>query len=166
MARIRVRNILREALAKDFAIMPAEYSDEAFYDSDGYSIWEQAHSIAQSSGIHISRNKELAFVAMDGEEVIGATWKDIYRDDNYDEQEVYVYDFDMAIRKDYREDLRAFFGLMRASLDDFEDSKDYYDNLYIRTWVINPKLVRVLERKYGFEIESEHGDNSAHMVKY
>lgn len=161
---MKLRCIIYESVAsQDISVIPAEYSDEAFYDSDGYSIWEQAFAIASNSGIRISSNKELAFVAMDGENVVGAIWSDTYSDDD---QDAIVYDFDMAVDKRYRNQVGIFMKLMSAALEEYRSLQDYNPRTYIRVWVVNPRLKSVLERRYGFDIESEHGDGSAHMTYY
>lgn len=161
---MRLRYIIYEStIPQDIKVVPAEYSDEAFYDSDGYSIWEQAFAIASNSGIRIASNKELAFVAMDGDAVVGAIWSATYHDDDQDAE---VYDFDMAVDKNYRNQVGIFLKLMNAALEEYRSLLDYNPRTYIRVWVVNPRLVSVLERRYGFELEAEHEGGSAHMTYY
>lgn len=155
--------LFESTISQNIQVIPVEYSDEAFYDSDGYSVWEQAFAIASNSGIHIASNKELAFVALDDTTVVGAVWSAIYHDDDQDAD---VYDFDMAISKDYRNQVGIFLKLMDAAFSGFRDLLDYNPRSYIRVWVINPKLAQALERRYNFEVESQHGDGSCHMTYY
>jgi len=156
--------IIYESIASsNIRVVPAEYSDEAFYDSDGYSIWEQAFAIASNSGIHIASNKELAFVAMDGDMVVGGVWSARYHDDDQDAE---VYDFDMAVDKTYRGQVGIFLKLMDAAIGEYRDLLEYNPRTYVRVWVVNPRLIGVLERRYGFELESRHEGGSAHMTFY
>lgn len=161
--------IISESVTKsNIQIVPAEYSDEAFYDSDGYSIWEQAFAIASNSGIHIASDKELAFVAIDNavdsNTVVGGVWSARHSDD--DHEDIDVYDFDIAVDKSYRNQVGVFLKLMESALDEYYNLLEYNPKTYIRVWVVNPRLVGVLERRYGFELESRHGDGSAHMTFY
>ena len=161
---MKLWQILYESIASpNIQVVPAEYSDEAFYDSDGYSIWEQAFAIASNSGIRIASNKELVFVAMDDATVVGGVWSARYPDDDQDAE---VYDFDMAVDKNYRGQVGIFLKLMEAALDEYYDLLEYNPRTYVRVWVVNPRLIGVLERRYGFELESQHEGGSAHMTFY
>lgn len=138
-------------------------------DADNYDPWQvadEAEKAATSSGIHISRMKELTFVALTStDECVGGIWVSTYVDGEDDDGEkIFVYDFDVAVHPK----ARGFIGLklIEAAIDDFKNGGYPYDKFYIKAWVINARLVRVLERKYGFEIQSDYGDGGAHMVYY
>ena len=155
---------LESVVSQNIQVVPAEYSDEAFYDSDGYSIWEQAFAIASNSEIRIASNKELVYVAIEEDgTVVGAVWSAVYRDDD---QDANVYDFDMAIDRQYRNQVGIFLKLMDAALGDYRDLKAEDPRTYVRVWVVNHRLASVLERRYDFELESQHGNHSCHMVYY
>ena len=159
---------LREICITEFQgkikIVPAEYSDEEFYDTPGYSVWEQALSIANDSGLHISRNKELALIAIDEKEVVhGAVWTSLESDDD---QDAMVFNFDVAVDKSARGPAKIGPQLIDAALEEFENLKAELDRVYVRVWVINPKLVHYLEYQRGFELVGTHSDGSAHMVYY
>lgn len=146
--------IINESFHKNFILT---YWDE---DSDQYDPWvalDQAEKIASDSGIRISNNKEISFIAFDAvsDDVIGATWKGIYND-----EEGMVYDFDVAVDRNNRGG-NVGLNLIEASISDYMQNND--GDMRIRVWVVNPKLVRVLQRKYGFEIMSQYSDGSAHM---
>jgi len=145
---------INESFHKNFILT---YWDE---DSDQYDPWvaiDQAEKIAKDSGIRIASNKELSFIAFDAisDDVIGATWKNIYSD-----EEGMIYDFDVAVDKNNRGS-NVGLGLIEVSISDYIQNND--GDMKIRVWVVNPKLVRVLERKYGFEVMSQYPDGSAHM---
>lgn len=145
-------------------IVPVDYTDEEFYNSDGYSVWEQALAIANSHNIHIYRNKELAFVAKDDSgNVHGAVWTALEHDDDQDAE---VFDFDVAVDKKSIGPARIGIRLIDTALQEFENLKAELGRVYIRVYVINPKLAKWLEYRRGFELEAQHGDGSAHMVYY
>jgi ribosomal protein S18 acetylase RimI-like enzyme len=131
-----------------------EYSD----DYDPWLALDQAEKIASDAGIRISRDKEINFIALVDDNVVGATWKSI----TYDEDQL-IYDFDVAVSKEHRS-YNIGIDLIRNSISEFR-SISHYDSK-IRVWVINPKLVNVLERRFGFEISSKYSDGSAHMEYY
>lgn len=145
---------INEAFNPNFILT---YWDE---DSDQYDPWvalDQAEKIASDSGIRISNNKEISFVAFDPvtDDIIGATWKNIH-----DDEEGMTYDFDVAVDKGNRGG-NVGLSLIEASISDYTQYND--GDMRIRIWVVNPKLVRVLERKYGFNVMSQYPDGSAHM---
>lgn len=131
--------------------------DEMSDDYDPWITMDQAETIAKNSGIRISSDKNLSLIALNNDQVIGAVWSSISA-----EEDQAIYDFDVAVGKDNR-NARIGLQLIDAALDDYQYLKSEYDNLYVRVWVVNPKLVRVLENKYGFEITSQYSDGSAHM---
>lgn len=135
-----------------------------YEDMDALDPWvaaDQADNVANRSRIRISRNKNLFFVAVHNEQVVGAIWADEYENGDYDPV-VRVLDFDVAVDPDYRGAAMVGLQLIDEAISYFRNS----ENDMIRVWVINPKLVRVLESKYNFEIESQQNDGSAHMVHY
>ena len=153
---------LSDLISESIKIIPILYSDDKFYDSNGYSVWEQAAAIASSSGINIFRNKDLAFAAVDENgDVQGAIWKAIYKDDEHGEEDghgeddVWVYDFDVAVKREIRtKGLRSELvgvKLIDAAIDDFRMEKSEFGNMYVKVWVVNPKLAKWLEYKRGFE---------------
>ena len=142
------------------------YDSESWEDDDldPYDVVNKAEIVAYEAGVRISSNKELKFVALDrsySDPIIGGVWIATYHDN---EQDAIVFDFDVAVDKEFRSSALIGLKLIETAIDEYKNLD--YDRKYIKVWVINPKLVRVLERKYGFEIESEHGDGSAHMTYY
>lgn len=133
--------------------------DEIADDYDPWEAMDQAEKVAADSGIRIGRDKDLQFIAIDESgTVVGAVWASL---DGSDEGT--VYDFDVAVDPKHRSG-RIGLELIDAALGDYEYHKADDPNTYVRVWVVNPKLVRVLERRYNFDIESEYRDGSAHMV--
>ena len=138
--------------------------DQDSYDYDTNIAADQADQVAKNSGIRISRDKELLYIALVGDAVVGAVWSSLYEDP--DNPGVFVFDFDVAVEPKFRSprpEYQIGIKLIEAALQEYRYHRSEHPT-YIRVWVVNPKLVRFLERQYGFEIEAEHGDGSAHMV--
>lgn len=136
------------------------WTDEQF--SSDYDPWvaaDQADQVAQMSGIRISRNKELSWIAVNNDDnVVGAVWSSL--DDNEGEK---VFDFDVAVDPKWRSG-RIGLRLIEKAIEDLREYQEIFQGTYARVWVVNPKLVRVLENKYGFDVESMYKDGSAHMT--
>ena len=136
-----------------------ESDDDRF---DPYVVADMTDKIADDGGIRISRDKQLTFVALDDQDnVLGAVWTHTYQDND---QDAMVYDFDIATLKGAP--AASFMQLINNVLDDFRYLKVDEPRAYIRAWVVNPKLAGVLERRYGFEVESYHDGGSCHMTHY
>jgi ribosomal protein S18 acetylase RimI-like enzyme len=137
------------------------WSEDDFNDEFEFDIWvaaDQADEIARKSGIRIGRDKQLSWIAINNkDDVVGALWSSLTNDD--DEQP--VFDFDVAVDPQWRGGSVGL-RLIEKAIEDFRHLD--VDNVYMRVWVVNPKLVRVLEKKYQFEIESQYSDGSAHMI--
>jgi len=157
---MKLSQVITES-AYDFSI---QYWDEMAEEYDPWVTASQAEAIADSSGIRISRNKELTFIAMRDGDVIGAVWSDIVQNDDDFDDTSYDYDFDIAVDKESRG--MVGLKLIESAISDYYDKLSDQQNSRIKVWVINPKLVRVLENKYHFDIESEYSDGSAYMVYY
>jgi len=131
---------------------------------------DQAYNLTDE--IRISRNKDLAFVAVDGSDnVHGAIWNNIERDEDYSEsmgEDVWAYDFDVAVKKSSRSaglnSSRIGIQLIDAAIDDFKSYQSDYGNLYIRVWVVNPKLANWLEYNRGFESSGIGKDGTGIMT--
>jgi ribosomal protein S18 acetylase RimI-like enzyme len=153
---VKLSKILRE-FSGEFEIVP--WTDED-YDTT-YDPWvaaDQADAVASKSGIRISSDKELASIALVGDDVVGAVWTSLTND------EPPVFDFDVAVDPDFRGTSRVGLKLIDSAVEDLRSHQGDFHGTSIRVWVINPKLVRVLENRYGFEIESQYEDGSAHMT--
>jgi ribosomal protein S18 acetylase RimI-like enzyme len=142
-----------------------------YANDEDWEIADQADRIAKESGIRISSNKNLTFVAMIGDEVAGAVWTAFAPDRDYsDEQEVWRYDFDVAVSPKQRAlgMTSAKIGpkLIETALDDYQSRKSDVPAAYIRVWVVNGKLAAYLENHYGFEPDGEWSLNNPHMTKH
>lgn len=127
---------------------------------DPYVALDEADGVAASSGIRILSNKDLRFIATYNHKVIGGIWASMENGENGQ----YIYDFDVAVSPEYRGSERIGLKLIEAAINDYK-SLDIEEKM-IRVGVINPQLVRILEIKYGFKIESKSRDGSTNMVYY
>jgi hypothetical protein len=134
--------------------------EEESLDAD-YDPWitaDQADQVASKSGIRIDSTKELSWIALnEKDDVVGALWSCLSNDDQP------IYDFDVAVDPDWRSG-RLGLQLIDQAIGDFRNYQSDFPGTHARIWVVNPKLVRVLENRYGFKIESQYSDGSAHMT--
>ena len=134
-----------------------EYWNEDAEDYDPWVAADQADEVMKKSGVRPDRNKELRFIALDeNDDVVGAAFDSIVNSEEYGLE----YSFDVAVNPEYRGSIGI--ELIKSCLEE----ANQYEERVIKLWVVNPKLVNVLEKKFGFEIEMKHGDGSAHMIKY
>lgn len=150
------------------------YFDE---DSDDYDPWEisdKAEAVFKRAGINLPRHKDLKFVAMDGEEVIGATFNSLEETkDSTDfggspDDPVWIYEFDIAVDPKHQGGTVGYL-LTKECVDDAESNYDGDIPLIMYNRVINPKMAQMLERLFGFEFMSEHtpdGGYNAQMTKF
>ena len=153
---MRLKEIRMLEYAGDAEIVP--WSDEA-YDAE-YDPWvaaDQADQVASDSGIRVNRDKELNTIALVDGNVVGAIWTSLSND------EPPVFDFDVAVDPAFRSG-RLGLQLIDTAIEDLRAHQGEFPGTRAKVWVINPKLVRVLENRYGFEIESQYKDGSAHMT--
>jgi hypothetical protein len=150
-----------------------------FYDenSDDYDPWEIADKVEQvfkRANIRPSRDKDISFFAMVGEEVIGATYSSTRTDnaENFggpEDEEVMVYEFDIAVDPNHQGGTTGYL-LTKACVDD-ASSMSYDMNTIMYNRVINPKMAQMLERLFKFDYlheddpEREEGYSST-MVKH
>lgn len=163
-------NILTNGLLLEYAgaIQILPWSEEAD-DYDPWVVADQAERVADESAIRIARNKELSLIALNERgDVVGAVWSALEPDED---QGATVYDFDVAVDPEYRS-AQAMIGikLINSALEDFESIRASNPRTYVRVYVVHRRLADVLERRYGFDVESEHpyegNFGSKHMVYY
>ena len=133
------------------------WSDE-LSDPDPWVAADQADQVASKSGIRIDSTKELTYIAVnENDDVVGALWSYLSNDEPPE------FDFDVAVDPNWRSGQLGL-QLIDTAIEDLKYYQGEFPGTHARIWVINPKLVRVLENRYGFEIESQYEDGSAHMT--
>lgn len=140
--------------------------------ADNYDPWitlEQAENVTEKAGIRPNSNKELLFMAMVNDDVVGAVWYSFEHNNDDDEAVTFdewnVFDFDVAADPEFRS-RRVGIQLIEAALEEYHSLKSEHPQTLVNVHVINPRLIGVLENKFGFDIEAEHSDGSADMVYY
>ena len=138
-------------------------------DSDEYDPYEIGSGIDAAfneSKIRPSRNSDLQFFALMGEDVAGGTYSNwsVNR-----EEETATYSFDVAVLEKYRGRENVGIKLIDSSIESYENEKyDYQEMGYstqMELQVINPKLVKFLENRRDFKVHAIIGDGSALMVR-
>lgn len=138
-------------------------------DYDPMDVAQQAEAVTHKAGINVSYIKELAFVAyIPGSpdpdtwvsprtgrtpppvKVVGAVWSSIDKHEEY--RDAWVYDFDLAVDPECRDGLIGIH-LINAALGEFRNIKGENPNTMVRVYVINPRLAKILEKRYGFKVE-------------
>ncbi len=133
--------------------------DDDYYNI--YAMMDEADAVAERSHIRVSRDKELSFVALDdNDKIVGAVWRSITEDNHH-----FVYSCDIAVDPAYRNSDIGI-KLIKYSIGDYKIEQQDLGNMYMSVLVVNRKLARVLERKFGFEIEGEYGSGPVHMTYY
>lgn len=154
---MKLHTIAESSIQSPIEIVP--WTDEPYdFDYDPWVAADQADAVADRSGIRIDSTKELAHIALANDDVVGAVWTSLSNDDPP------IFDFDVAVDPNFRGLSRIGLKLIDTAIEDLRAHQSDFPGTSVRVWVINPKLVRFLEERYGFEIESQYGDGSAHMV--
>jgi hypothetical protein len=154
------------------------HPDDVMDEDDEYDADEARSGVEQifmERGIRTDSTKEFTDVAMnDGLPVGGMAsgWSD---SGNYGFP-VKEFSFDVATEDPTnRTPNKGGTGMMgmkliQEGINRYEAEKSDWEEMeyktMIRLWVVNPRLVPILERRFGFDIESEYSDGSAHMVRY
>lgn len=136
---------------------------------EDYEDTGAAQKVFDQSKIRYPRDSNIKEVAIENGIVIGALSCGWQESKDYEPEKVYVYSFDLAVKPEFR---RQGVGstLIQRGIVQYETEKhDYHDMGYhtiMRVWAINPALIPLLENKFGFQIESEYENGSAHLIRY
>lgn len=133
---------------------------------------EQADQICKMVQIRPERSKSCTIVAVNQhDEVIGAVYTKLEKDRDATEsmgEPVACWDFDVVVHPEWQGQDQVGIRLIRAAEEEGRSQAGmYYDKIYTRLYVVNPKLVRVLQHpKFGYQSEGEYSHGAAHLVKY
>lgn len=139
---------------------------------EDWEYGDQAYQIAKMVNIRPSRNKNPTIIALnDKEEVIGAAFTAWENDEDASSQAgepIAQWDFDVVVHPSWQGYEMVGMKLIRqAELERKNLESQYGQKAYTRTWVVNPRLARVLQTpRYGYTADSEYEDGSAHLTKY
>lgn len=134
---------------------------------------EEAWQIARMCHINPGSQKEPTIVAMVDGQVVGAaftTWSRDHDATEYHGSPVNRYEFDVVVDKRYRWGRTIGLQLIQAAENEKRSLEaEMGENFYTRLWVVNPHLAQFLQGDHkwgGYDVEAEHGDGSAHLVKW
>jgi GNAT superfamily N-acetyltransferase len=128
----------------------------------------EAEQIFRQAPLGVDRNKDISHVAVENGVVIGAIASGWQEDRSGGETEA-VFSFDLAVKPEFRR-RGVGLSLIQQAVKQYERDKGMYEEMgsrpMMRLWVVNRFLIPVLEQKFGFQLEAEHGNGSVHMVRY
>jgi len=154
----------------EYRNMPStEDFDDEDSDIDVYQAMDEAEKVFQNSGIRPDSRKEMTNIALSDGTVIGAIASNWSEATDYDFP-VMEFSFDVAVDKKFRGSEQVGMKLIQEAINTYEEEKTMYEEsdykTRIKLWVINTGLIPILEKFFGFEIESDLGHGQAHMVRY
>lgn len=122
---------------------------------DGSMAMNEAEKLFSQQGISISRIEELAFIAICGNEIVGASTLGSYPDSSIEQA---TYTFSVAVVPEWRRR-----GLARKLVQEsisraMEDER----GTNFRVWVVNPHMIPLLE-SLGFSTEGEWSQDNPFM---
>jgi hypothetical protein len=150
------------------------YWSEDMEDYDPWEIANKVEAVYKRAGIRPSRDKQISFVAIAGEEVIGATYSSTRQADaeefgGPEDEQVLVYEFDIAVDPAHQGGTTGYL-LTEACVDDASNMRDDMTTIMYNR-VINPKMAQMLDRLFKFDYlhednpEKKNGYSSI-MIKY
>jgi len=153
-------------------IIPFDYENNDNYDIDyeREDYQSGAEKTFSESGIRVSRDKNMTQLAIENGKVIGAIASSWNKEDEYDGKDVYVFSFDIAVKPEFRGPKMVGLKLIAAAIKQYEHEKTIYEETdgltMMRLWVVNRRLIPVLEQKFGFDLESDLGKSGAYLIRY
>ena len=139
-----------------------DYDPESFDEIgvDEYDAADAAHKIANSSGLNILSDKNLVGVLIDtdNKQTIGGLW--ISNNDRN-------FSFDIAIKKEYR-NKGISHKLIVNAIQEYNYQNDVHQEMYdeplpMLVDVVNPIMVKTLEKHYGFKVTKSIDTNRVLM---
>jgi hypothetical protein len=132
---------------------------------------EQAEAISKLVGIRPDSTKSPTIIALnDKEEVVGAaftSWSPDYDASEMAGEDVSVWDFDVVVHPNWQGREMIGIKLIKQAEEERKNMESMYgQKAYTRTWVVNPRLAKVMQNRYGYDAESSYKDGSAHLVKH
>jgi len=131
---------------------------------------EQAESISRLVGIRPDSTKSPTIIALnDKEEVVGAAFTSWSQDDEASEmagEDIAVWDFDVVVHPNWQGKEMIGIKLIKQAEKERENMEAMYgQKAYTKTWVVNPRLAKIMQNRYGYE-GTPYKDGSAHLIKY
>lgn len=133
----------RYVLSESLRVVPIDFENDMEDDIDIYDVSEKVHRIAKDNGVNILRGKDLKYVLLDDDNVVGGLWTEISDDE---------FSFDIVIDKPYQ---GMGYGerLVREAFSEF-DIQNFDGDLRYVIDVTNPSMEKILS-KYGFVVDKK-----------
>ena len=142
------------------------YEDDFDEEDDGfdtYEVMDESDKIFNEVQIRMSNDKRYSYVAIVGEEVVGAIV------DHWDMSDgIASFSWDVVVRPDFQ-GKGVGKKLIAEEIEKYESEKylyedmDYDTRMYIEC--VNLELASLLERDFGFEVDMEYKDRK-YLVRY
>ena len=123
---------------------------------------EQAEAISKLVGIRPDSTKSPTIIALNDKEEV-TSWES----GGPAEEDVSVWDFDVVVHPNWQGREMIGIKLIKQAEEERKNMEaEYGQKAYTRTWVVNPRLAKVMQNRYGYDAESSYKDGSAHLVKH
>ena len=153
-------------------VQPFDMENDDHFFTDEYDAYEREHQADQAfdaANLRYDSSKRISHVAIEDGRVIGALASGWTQSQDYGDEKVMVFAFDVAVRPEFQKGMTGL-KLIAGGIQKYETEKrDYQEMGYqtmMRLCVVNSRLVPVLEQRYGFTMESDHGAGGVHLVRY
>ena len=145
-----------------------------YYHIDPEEDWDQAgraYEIAKIVGIRPDSTKSPTIIASNNGDVVGAAFTSWSSDDDASDhlgEPVNKWQFDVVVHPNWQGNKLIGIKLIQQAERERRNLEvEFGEKAYTRLWVVNPKLAKLLQnKKFGYDVESEYPDGSAHLVKY
>lgn len=170
--KVRVNLINKNMHFKEWFILSEGLRIIHIDPEEDWEYGDQAYQIANMVKIRPSRNKSPTIIALnDKEEVIGAAFTSWENDEDASSEAgepIAQWDFDVVVHPSWQGYEMVGMKLIRQAEAERKNMESQYgQKAYTRTWVVNPRLAKVLQTpRYGYEADSEYSDGSAHLRKW
>jgi hypothetical protein len=149
-------------------LLAASYQIVRVDPEEDWETAEQVDWIAKKVKIRPDSTKNVGFAAViGGDQVVGGAYIGVTPDDDYGQSEpTFVYSFDVVVDPSFQWGRKIGLDLIKACEKERKFFEESHGNIYTRLYVVNPKLARFLEERYGYEMEEQYSHGSAHMTKW
>lgn len=145
-----------------------------YHHIDPEEDWDQAgraYEIAKIVGIRPDSTKSPTIIASNNGDVVGAAFTSWSSDDDASDhlgEPVNKWQFDVVVHPNWQGNKLIGINLIQQAERERRNLEvEFGEKAYTRLWVVNPKLAKLLQhKKFGYDVESEYPDGSAHLVKY
>lgn len=156
---------------QNWILMKEEIQITHIDPEDDWELGDQAYQIAKMTNIRPDSSKNPTIVALDDEgNVIGAVFTSWHNDDDASEmagEPVSQFSFDVVVHPKWQGHEQVGVKLIKQAEQEKTNLEGMYgQKAFIRTWVVNPKLFRVMTNRWGYQPDSDWRYGGVHVTKY